>query len=83
MGKNIEFNDAAFKHEVSEERIRYALNRPQYEGPLEDDENKFIVLGFDISGNLLEILYNNIDDETINVFHAMKCRSIFYPLLDM
>jgi len=23
-----------------------------------------------------------IFDETINVFHAMNCRSIFYPLLD-
>jgi len=82
MSKNIEFNRAAFKHGITEERIRYALNRPHYEGPLEEDENKYIVLGFDNAGNLLEILYNNVDDETINVFHAMKCQSVFYPLLD-
>jgi hypothetical protein len=82
MGTSIKFNKACFKHGVTEERIRYALNRPQYEGPMEGFENKHIVLGFDNSGNLLEIFYNRIDDETINVFHAMNCRSIFYPLLD-
>ena len=82
MGDGIEFNPAAFRHGVSEANIRYVLNYPQYEGPLEDDENKYIVLGFDSSGNLLEILYNRIDDETINVFHAMNCRRIFLHLLD-
>ena len=82
MYEGIEFNRAAFKHGITEENIRYALNRPRYEGPLEDDEYKYIVLGFDNSGKLLEILYNHIDDETINVFHAMKCRSIFFHLLD-
>jgi len=81
MGEDIEFNQAAFKHGISEEKIRYALNRPQYEGPMEEHENKHIVLGFDNSGNLLEIFYNNIG-ETINVFHAMKCRTIFFSLLD-
>ena len=82
MGEGIEFNYAAFKHGITEERIRYVLSKPLYEGPLEDDENKYIILGFDNAGNPLEILYNRIDDETINVFHAMKCRNIFYPLLD-
>ncbi|MCL2412229.1 MAG: hypothetical protein FWC97_11365 [Treponema sp.] len=82
MGAGIEFNQAAFRHGITEERICYALKRSQYEGPMDDYENKYIVLGFDNSGNLLEIFYNCIDDETINVFHAMKCRSIFYPLLD-
>ena len=83
MNDNIEFNLSSFKHGITEGNIRYALNRPRYEGPLEDDENKYIVLGFDNSGNLLEILYNRIDNETINVFHAMKCRKIFFYLLDV
>jgi len=82
MDKNIKFNPAAFKHGISEANIRYVLNYPKYEGPLEDYENKYIVVGFDNSGNLLEILYNRMDDETINVFHAMKCRNIFLHLLD-
>ena len=82
MEKDIKFNPAAFKHGVSEANIRYVLNYPKYEGPLEEYENKYIVVGFDNSGNLLEILYNRVNDETINVFHAMKCRNIFLYLLD-
>jgi hypothetical protein len=83
MGADIEFNVSAFKHKITEESIRCVLNRPRYEGPLENEEEKYIVVGFDNSGNLLEILYNIIDDETINVFHAMRCRSIFFHLLDV
>ena len=41
MGEGIEFNHAAFKHGITEENIRYVLNRPRYEGPLEDDEEKW------------------------------------------
>jgi hypothetical protein len=82
MGERIEFNKAAFRHNITEENIRHVLNYPEYEGPLDDDENKYIVIGFDKSGNLLEILYNYINDETINIFHAMSCRNIFFHLLD-
>ena len=78
----MEFNLSALKHGFTEENIRYVLNHPHYEGPLEEDDEKFIVLGFDNSGRLLEILYNFIDAKTINVFHAMKCRKIFLHLLD-
>ena len=83
MGDNIEFNISAFKHGVTAEKIRYVLNRPLYEGSLDDDGDKYIVLGFDDSSNLLEIMYNRIEDESFNVFHAMKCRSIFFHLLDI
>jgi hypothetical protein len=82
MSVDIEFNEAAFRHDLSKENIRCALNRPEYEGPLDNDENRYIVIGFDPVGNLLEIFYNEIDEHTINVFHAMKCRSIFFHLLD-
>jgi hypothetical protein len=27
-------------------------------------------------------MYNIIDEEHINVFHAMRCRKAFIPLLD-
>jgi len=83
MDDGIKFNRSAFKHGVSKASICHALNHPRYEGPLEDDEDKYIVLGFDAAGNLLEILYNRVDDNTVNIFHAMKCRSIYFPLLNV
>jgi hypothetical protein len=84
MYPNIEFNPAAFKHGVTEDNIRWVLRHHLFDGIVEeDDENKYLVLGFDEAGNLLEIMYNLIDDQAINVFHAMKCRRTFYPLLNM
>ncbi|GHT78249.1 hypothetical protein FACS1894130_04510 [Spirochaetia bacterium] len=82
MFDDIEFNRSAFKHGVSEEDIRWAFFHYRYDGPVEDMENKYLRLGFDLVGNLLEIMYNEIDEHTVNVFHAMKCQSIYYPLLN-
>jgi hypothetical protein len=81
MGDVIIFNNSAFDHGVTEENIRYVLRHPRYEGLLEGEDDKYILLGFDTANNLLEILYNEIDDDTVNVFHAMKCRGIFFHLL--
>jgi hypothetical protein len=45
------------------------------------DKDKYLLIGFDRKGSPLEILYNIIDEDTINVFHAMKCRKNFLPLI--
>jgi hypothetical protein len=42
-----------------------------------------LLIGDDRSGNLLEIMYNDIGEGAINVFHAMKCRSVYYNLLNI
>jgi hypothetical protein len=67
MDTIIEFNDAAFNHNVSKDDIRKAFDTAYYDGCLK--------------GNPIEIMYNIIDNETISVFHAMPCRSIFYHFL--
>ena len=79
----IEFRESAFKHNIQEADIRHAFMNPYYDGPIEDDKENdpFIRLGFDTRGNLLEILYNEYQD-CVCIFHAMKCRSIFYNLLE-
>ncbi|MDR0321173.1 MAG: hypothetical protein LBI28_06695 [Treponema sp.] len=79
----IEFNEAAFKHDVSEANIRYALWHPLHEQLLEAYKNKWLVVGYDTVGNLLEVAYNIIDDDTVNVFHAMPCRKKFLGQLDL
>jgi uncharacterized DUF497 family protein len=84
MGPEIVFVPSAFKHEVSEKSIRWVLLNHIADGIIEeeeDEETKYLSIGFDKSGNLLEIMYNLIDEKTIKVFHAMKCRRQFYEKL--
>ena len=84
MDIQVKFDTTAFKHEVTEENIRWALKNHLADGLIEEDnEHKYIAIGFDKSGNLLEIIYNHISEDTIKVFHAMKCRKQFYALLGL
>ena len=80
----IEFNSSAFKHGITEAAIRHAIiNAVVYDDIWDEDSDKHLLLGFDNSGRLLEIMYNVIDEYTINVFHAMRCRNIHFHLLHM
>jgi hypothetical protein len=78
----IEFNPSAFKHGIREDDIRTAIEQFVYNEIMEDDEKKHLLLGFDPHANLLEIIYNVISDQNINVFHAMRCRKAYYSLVD-
>jgi hypothetical protein len=83
MNPEIVFVPAAFKHNVSEDNIRWAMLNHLADGIIEeDDETKYLSIGFDKSGTLLEIMYNHINEQTIKVFHAMKCRRKFYEILE-
>ena len=83
MGSEIVFVPSAFKHAISEENIRWVLLNHLADGIIEeDDETKYLSVGFDKSGTLLEIMYNHVDEHTIKVFHAMKCRRQFYQKLE-
>jgi len=82
MGPEIVFVPSAFKHKFSEENIRWVLLNHLADGIIEEDnETKYLSIGFDKSGNLLEVMYNLIDERTIKVFHAMRCRRQFYEML--
>jgi len=77
----ITFKQSAFNHKIAEADILAAFENAYYDGPLDDEyNNRFIRLGFDTSGNLLEIMYNEYSDH-ICIFHAMICRDIFFKLL--
>jgi hypothetical protein len=82
MFDDIEFRRSAFKHGISEADIRWAFLYYRYDGPVEDLENTYIRIGFDRSGNLLEIMYNEINEYSVNIFHAMRCQSIYYSLIN-
>ena len=79
----IEFNEAALKHGITKANIRYAMWHPLYEELIESYENKWLVIGYDTIGKLIEIAYNVIDDDTVNVFHAKPCRKKFFSQLNL
>ena len=86
MHIEIIFNKSAFKHGVTENDIRSALTTFLLDIALSADEDdgydKFLIIGFDTKGNLIELMYNLIDEHNINVFHAMKCRKEYLELLE-
>jgi hypothetical protein len=77
---NYFFNESAFKHGIAEDDIRMAFARPLFDGLLEGYANKFLLTGFDTRGNILEIMYNLVDEQTAHVFHADRCRKAFRML---
>ena len=85
MDVDIRFCKSAFKHGISEADIRQAIDTIKYDGYLEGDNdtaNKHLLIGFDHNANLLEIYYNILNENTVRVFHAMKCRNIHKHLLE-
>jgi len=70
----VEFNEAAFRHNISKEDILQALKTKIHDFTIEEFPEKNLVIGFDRSGNPIELLYNPLDNNSIYVFHAMKVR---------
>jgi len=78
----IKFNRAAFKHDVTEADILRAFETFIYEDPIDNADNKYLLIGFNLHGNLIEVMYNKINEDAINVFHAMPCRKAFRKMMD-
>jgi hypothetical protein len=66
MDDGVEFNEAAFRHGISETDIRWAVTHPLYEDVLEGFVNKHLVIGYDNKRRLLEIidLFDNLSYRT-------------------
>jgi hypothetical protein len=78
----IVFNEAAFRHGQTERDIIAALQTRILEEPVKDEINKYLVIGFNSKSNPIEVMYNEIDDDHINIFHAMPCRKKYLDLLN-
>jgi len=83
MIPEIVFVPSAFKHKgVTKEDIFRAFETFIYEDPIEGFDNKYLLLGFNRHGNLMEVMYNKISADAIKVFHAMPCRKAFRKLIE-
>ena len=77
MEPKIVFAPSAFKHGFSEADIRQAIKTSIREFLIDECEDTYAIIGFDTRGNALEITANLVDEETIEVYHAMRCRKSF------
>jgi hypothetical protein len=82
MEPDVICKQSAFKHGVTEADIHSAFSTAVYDVMLRDDREKRLLIGFDRAGNPLEIMYNELDDGRINVFHALPCRTKYTNYLD-
>jgi hypothetical protein len=82
-GLNIEYCSTAFKHGITERNIEHAISTKISDSLIVGHPEKYAAIGFDSAGNLLEVLYVFVDDGTIQVFHAMKCRKSFQTMLGL
>jgi len=71
------FNLAAFKHGFTELDIEAAMATALVDELIEGFDNKYLVIGFDMKSNFIEVMYNLVGEDIANIFHAMKCRKEF------
>ncbi|MHC6202094.1 hypothetical protein ACYULU_02755 [Breznakiellaceae bacterium SP9] len=55
---------------VTEADIYWAFDHFLYEKSVPEAPDKYLMLSFDRNANLLEIVYNRINEDTIKVFHV-------------
>ena len=79
----IEFNKSAFKHGVGEADIRHAYHDQIADRLVNEMPETYVLIGFYRNLNPIEIMYNPIDENTINVFHAMKARDSIIRKLNL
>jgi hypothetical protein len=75
------FNPAAFKHGFTEMDVEAAMATALVDELIEEFNNKFLLIGFSMNGNLLEVMYNLVDEDIANIFHVMRCRKEFLQKL--
>jgi hypothetical protein len=80
---HIEYNPTAFKRGVTEDDIRFAFNAILFDHPFAGLGDKNLLIGLDRRLNPIEILYNENEDRTITVFHAMRCRKAWLKFVNL
>ena len=50
------FNPAAFKHDFTEADIEAAMSTALIDELIEGFDNKYLLIGFDMNGNLIEVM---------------------------
>ncbi len=70
-------------HSLTDEAVLHAVNQAMDTVPLDDDDNprRWLVLGPDTSGRILEVVLLTFDDGLTMIIHAMKARKTYLRFL--
>ncbi|MHC6203748.1 hypothetical protein ACYULU_11205 [Breznakiellaceae bacterium SP9] len=60
----ISFHPSAFKHDITEADIQWAFKTFVFEELIEGEERKYLLIGYDLAGNPLEILFNEVAENS-------------------
>ena len=79
----MEIHRSARRHGVSDADILHAVDHPVVVVDVDPDADppKVLVIGPDISGNLLELFVLELADDRLLTIHAMPLRRSFHGLL--
>ena len=81
--KHVEIHRSAYKHGLSIDEIRHALNNAVTVHPLEPDTDppKELLIGPDFAGNPLELIWLRLPGDRLMLIHAMRLRRSYRRLL--
>ena len=77
----MEIHDSARRHLVPDDDIHHAVRNRVTSHLLDEEEGRYLVLGPDQAGNLLELVVLKFDQGNQLAIHAMKMRPIYADLL--
>ncbi len=80
--KRVEIHDSARKHGVGDEDILHALDHALAIEDAGEDPDRWLLIGPDTAGNLLEVVVLMTAEGTQIVIHAMSMRDRYARLLD-
>ena len=85
MEFKVTYAESAFRHGFTEEDIQWAFKTQRYDALLESREpsDVYLLIGFSMNAKVLEVFYIKTADGCIKVFHTMKCRAQYLPLLSL
>jgi len=78
----VRIHASAFKHDIAEVDIEHAWNNAisYFDIDPDNDPPKSLAIGPDKAGNLLELLYLQLEDDDL-IIHAMPLRDVFARFL--
>ena len=78
----MEFHRSARKHGIGEEDVLHAIDRPLAVEDAGEDPDRWLIIGPDRAGNLLEVVVMTTVEDVQLVIHAMPMQTKLTRLLE-